>query len=54
LASCIRPEFTCRSRWQEGSAAFCDNRCTQHLAVNDYDGFRRRMQRITINGDRPN
>ncbi len=31
-----RPEFTCRFRWQTGSLAFWDNRCTQHFAVNDY------------------
>ena len=50
---CHRPEYTCRFRWAPGSVAFWDNRCTQHLALNDYDGFRRRMQRITLRGDRP-
>jgi taurine dioxygenase len=48
-----KPEFTCRFSWQRHSLAFWDNRCTQHLAVNDYDGFRRRMQRVTVDGDRP-
>jgi len=48
-----KPEFTCRFSWQRHSLAFWDNRCTQHLAVNDYDGFRRRMHRVTIDGDRP-
>ena len=52
-AHLARPEFTCRFRWKEGSVAFWDNRCTQHLAVNDYDGYRRRMHRVTINGNRP-
>jgi taurine dioxygenase len=49
----IRPEFTCRFRWQPGSVAFWDNRCTLHNPVNDYHGFRRVMHRITLAGDRP-
>ena len=48
-----RPEFTCRFRWQVGSIAFWDNRCAQHNPVNDYHGFRRHMQRITLAGDTP-
>lgn len=48
-----RPEFTCRFRWQQGSLAFWDNRCTLHNPVNDYYGFRRVMHRITLKGDRP-
>lgn len=52
-AHIARPEFTCRFRWAEHSMALWDNRCTQHLAVNDYDGFRRRMHRVTVVGDRP-
>ena len=49
----IRPEFTCRFRWRAGSLAIWDNRCAQHYAVNDYQGQRRIMQRITLAGDRP-
>ena len=47
----VRPEFTCRFRWQAGSLAIWDNRCTQHYAVDDYVGHRRRMHRITIKGE---
>lgn len=49
----VRPEFTCRFRWQPGSLAFWDNRCTQHNPVNDYHGFRRVMHRVTLEGDTP-
>jgi taurine dioxygenase len=49
----VRPEFTCRFRWQKNSIAFWDNRCVQHNAVNDYHGERRLMHRVTIEGERP-
>ena len=49
----VRPELTCRFRWQPGSLAFWDNRCTLHNPINDYHGFRRIMHRITLKGDKP-
>jgi taurine dioxygenase len=49
----VRPEFTCRFRWQRNAIAFWDNRCVQHNAVNDYHGTRRVMHRVTIEGERP-
>jgi taurine dioxygenase len=49
----VRPEHTCRFTWQVGSLAFWDNRCTLHNPINDYQGFRRRMHRVTLAGDRP-
>ena len=48
-----RPEFTCRFRWETGSLAFWDNRCTQHFAINDYPAETRIMHRITLCGDTP-
>lgn len=49
----VKPEFTCRFVWEPDSIAFWDNRCTQHNPVNDYHGFRRVMQRITLRGETP-
>lgn len=45
-----RPEFVARFRWAKGSVAFWDNRSTWHLALNDYQGQRRLLHRITIDG----
>ena len=46
-----RPENLCRLDWQQGSLAIWDNRTTMHYAVNDYDGQRREMHRVTISGE---
>ena len=49
----IKSEFTCRFKWEKGSVAIWDNRCTMHYPVNDYHGYRRLMHRITFQGDKP-
>ena len=49
----VRPEFTCRVRWEPGTLTIWDNRCTQHNAVNDYHGQRRRMRRLTVGAETP-
>lgn len=47
------PEHSCRFRWASDSIAFWDNRATLHRPVNDFFPAHRRMERITIGGDRP-
>ncbi|MCW5749376.1 MAG: TauD/TfdA family dioxygenase [Alphaproteobacteria bacterium] len=48
-----RPEFTCRVHWQPGTMTVWDNRCTQHSAINDYNGQRRVMRRVTVGPQTP-
>ncbi len=47
------PEYQCRFRWETGSIAFWDNRASQHYAASDYWPAVRRMERVTVIGDRP-
>jgi taurine dioxygenase len=53
FAHSVKPEFTCRLRWQVGTLAMWDNRCAMHNPINDYHGYRRVMNRITLAGDVP-
>jgi len=47
------PERQCRFRWSPNAIAFWDNRSSQHYAASDYFPAVRRMERVTIVGDRP-
>ena len=46
-------ERQCRFKWRPGSITFWDNRAAQHYAASDYFPAVRRMERVTIAGDRP-
>jgi taurine dioxygenase len=48
-----RPEYQCRFVWRPNSIAFWDNRSSQHYAASDYFPAVRRMERVTVAGDRP-
>lgn len=48
-----QPRFTFRLHWQKNTVGFFDNRCTQHIAINDYYGQRRVVDRVTMAGERP-
>jgi len=52
-AHSVRPEFTVRYHWREGDIGFWDNRATQHSVVGDFGDQHRVIQRVTLQGDRP-
>lgn len=47
------PDYQARFRWRVDSIAFWDNRSTQHYATKDFWPQHRRMERVTVAGDRP-
>ena len=47
------PEYQCRFSWENNSIAFWDNRACQHYAASDYWPNIRKVERVTIIGDRP-
>jgi taurine dioxygenase len=49
-AHAAQDRFVTRFAWKPGSIAFWDNRATWHYALNDYQGERRVMHRITLEG----
>lgn len=50
LGLLLRDEYSYQFSWEPGSIAMWDNRSTWHWALNDYQGHRRLMHRITISG----
>ena len=49
----LTPEYQLRVSWAPDTIVMWDNRSVQHYAPNDYMPQRRRMERITVKGDRP-
>ena len=54
-----RLDFTCRFKWSENAVAIWDNRSVLHQGLTDFFpgrglGHERVMDRIAIEGDRPN
>jgi len=47
------PEYQLRVNWEPNMIIIWDNRQTQHYAPRDYLPFRRRMERLTVKGDKP-
>ena len=49
----VVPEYQIRHRWRPHTLVFWDNRAVQHYAIHDFYPLRRKMERITMKGDRP-
>ena len=47
-----KPEFCVRFKWEPGSIAVWDNRCTSHYAVADYFPQTRKLQRAAVAGEK--
>lgn len=48
-----QPEYQFRLQWQRNTMVMWDNRVVLHYAIHDYYPQRRRMERVTITGDKP-
>jgi taurine dioxygenase len=53
FADSCKPQYTWRHRWEPGDLVIWDNRCTQHMVINDVGGQERTLHRVTITGDVP-
>ncbi len=51
LNAALTDDNQCRLQWKPGTIAIWDNRTTWHNAMNDYQGYRREMHRITLSGE---
>ena len=51
LDAALEADNQCRLQWKPGTIAIWDNRTTWHNAMNDYQGHRREMHRITLSGE---
>ncbi len=51
LDAAVMEDNHCRLQWRPGTVAIWDNRTTWHNAMNDYQGHRREMHRITLSGE---
>jgi taurine dioxygenase len=47
------PEYQFRVKWESNMIVIWDNRAVQHYAPRDYLPAHRRMERLTIRGDKP-
>ena len=53
IAQAVRPEYTCRVRWETGTLTMWANPFVLHTAINDYPGYRRVTYRTTVEGHVP-
>ena len=47
------PEYQIRHQWRPSTLVFWDNRAVQHYAIHDFYPQRRKMERVTMKGDKP-
>ncbi|KXF81999.1 TauD/TfdA dioxygenase family protein [Enterovibrio coralii] len=53
FSHCRDETLQVRFKWEEGSVAIWDNRCTQHFAVTDYGDTPRLLHRVVVKGTQP-